>query len=38
MADMTPGGDDLFGLKRAGAEAALRPGERLDAMRFPVTS
>lgn len=30
------GGDDLFHLTRAGAEAALRPGERLDPDDFPA--
>jgi hypothetical protein len=29
------GGDDLFKLTRAGAQAALYPGERLDSEDFP---
>lgn len=31
------GGDDLFRLTRAGAEAALAPRERLDPEDFPTT-
>lgn len=30
------GGDDLFKMTRAGADAALRPGESLDSEDFPA--